>query len=162
MYLLIWAGPSQGTKDSLNVRSTVRVCTLLVPWPWFCWCADQGTTTKPPHILRSTKGASSTLTSILILINVLRRRLCIYWESYQHTWYPSKIGKLTFNMQRSSLMGRFWRIFAVSKCRYNLFRCLWCMIQRSSRCFSEYCFDHSKYQCRDWGPLHLLPAQCAV
>ena len=46
MYLLIWAEPSQGTKDSLNVRSTVRVCTLLVPWPWFCWSARHNKATS--------------------------------------------------------------------------------------------------------------------
>ena len=88
------AWPSQGTKDSLNVRSAVRVCTLLVPWPWFCWAArhNKATSHSPPD-----QWLFSISTSILILIDVWRRRLCICWESHQQTWSPSKIGKLTLH-----------------------------------------------------------------
>ena len=135
------AWPSQGTKDSLNVRSTVRVCTLLVPWPWFCWAArhNKATSHSPPD-----QWLFSISTSILILIDVWRRRLCIYWEFYQQTWSPSKIGKLTLHA----------KIFTdvqilEDRCSVNFFRCPWIL----------YC---SQYQCRDWGPLHLFQAKCAV
>ena len=117
--------PSQGTKDSLNVRSTVRVCTLLVPWPWFCWAArhNKATSHSPSDQWRFFNFDFDSDSDSHWCLEKAPLHLLRILSTYM-VWSPSKIGKLTFNMQRSSLMGRFWRIFAVSKCRYNLFRCL--------------------------------------